>query len=211
MAGWCDTTTCLHIARASLFGSFSTLPILMKRILMDGLLDFPPVFLESVTHSQTASCLAITSTVQLAGVVVWIGHQRGLGMPRHKKTRLLHWPAYRLLFLIQVLDWRPVGVDAFFKFKACPRIVPLTWEHFASVDELVADVKDSAFKKHKAVTFSSSALFFIHTFLFKPHHISHCLLPKQLRLCAHPSPIWGPIRLRGSVTIWVFSQHQSTK
>lgn len=37
---------------------------------MDGLLDFPPVVLESVTHSQTASCLAITSTVQLAGVVV---------------------------------------------------------------------------------------------------------------------------------------------
>lgn len=213
MAGWCDTTTCLHVARASLFGSFSTLSILMKGILMDGLLDFPPVVLESVTHSQTASCLAITSTVQLAGVVVWISHQRGLGMPRHKKTRLLHWPAYRLLFLIQVLDWRPVGVDAFFKFKACPRIVPLTWEHFASVDKLVADVKDSAFKNTKQWHFHPVLYFsFIHTFfLFKPHHISHCLLHKQLHLCAHPSPVWGPIRLRGSVTIWVFSQHQSTK
>lgn len=29
-----------------------------------------------------------------------------LGMPRHRKTRLLHWPAYRLLFHIRVLDWR---------------------------------------------------------------------------------------------------------
>lgn len=75
---------------------------------MDVLLDFPPDVLERTTPTLTAFCLPITPLVQLAGEVVWISHRRGLGMPRHRKTRLLHWPAYRLLFLIRVLDWKRI-------------------------------------------------------------------------------------------------------
>ncbi len=77
-------------------------------ILMDVLLDVPSDVLERTAPSLTAFCLPITSLVQLAGEVVWISHRRGLGMPRHRKTRLLHWPAYRLLFLIRILDWNQI-------------------------------------------------------------------------------------------------------
>lgn len=91
---------------------------------MDVLLDFHPDVLESTTPLLPAFCLPITPLVQLAGEVVWISHRQGLGMPRHRKTRLLHWPAYRLLFLIRVLDWKQIvsfsdreqGVVVFFLF-----------------------------------------------------------------------------------------------
>lgn len=64
--------------------------------------------LERTTPPLPAFCLPITSLVQLAGEVVWISHRRGLGMPRHRKTRLLHWPVNRLLFLIRVLGWKQI-------------------------------------------------------------------------------------------------------
>lgn len=77
-------------------------------ILMDVLLDIPFDILERTTPSLPAFGLPIPSVVQLAGEVVWISHRWGLGMPRHRKTRLLHWPAYRLLFLIRILDWKQI-------------------------------------------------------------------------------------------------------
>lgn len=99
---------------------------------MDVLLDFPSDILEGTTPSLPAFCLPIISLVQSAGEVVWISHRRGLGMPRHRKTRLLHWPAYRLLFLIRVLDWKQIfsgsnreqGVVIFFICKTFSHIAP---------------------------------------------------------------------------------------
>lgn len=106
---------------------------------MDVLLDFPRDVLESTTLSLPAFCLPITSMVQLTGEVVWTSHRWGLGMPRHRKTRLLHWPAYRLLFLIQVLDWRIVvslsnteqGGDIFYSPHrcSCPDVLSLGTEN----------------------------------------------------------------------------------
>lgn len=74
--------------------------------LMDVPLDFPLYVLEST--SLPLSRLPVSSMVPLAREVVWIGHWRGSGMPRHRKTRLLNWPAYILFFLIQVSDWKQV-------------------------------------------------------------------------------------------------------
>lgn len=103
---WDNTTIYSHITPPSVSNYHSK--ISFTWILMDVLLDFPPDVLERTTPSLPAFCLPITSLVQLAGEVVWISHRRGLGMPRHRKTRLLHWPAYRLLFLIRVLDWKQI-------------------------------------------------------------------------------------------------------
>lgn len=72
---------------------------------MDVLLGFPSHVLERTPLSVLTFCQPITSQKLQAGELVWLSHPRGLGMPRHRKTRLLHWPAYRLLFLIRVLDW----------------------------------------------------------------------------------------------------------
>lgn len=92
---------------------------------MDVLLGFPSDTLERNTPSLPAFCLPIISLMQLASEVVWIDRLRGLGMPQHRKTRLLHWPAYRLLFLIRVLNWKQIlclsnriqGVVIFFYFQ----------------------------------------------------------------------------------------------
>lgn len=105
---WDNTTIHWHITPQCFKLTLSFSKISFTWILMDVLLDLPPDVLERTTPTPTAFCLPITPLVQLAGEVVWISHRRGLGMPRHRKTRLLHWPAYRLLFLIRVLDWKRI-------------------------------------------------------------------------------------------------------
>lgn len=58
-------------------------------------------------------------------------------MPRHRKTRLLHWPAYRLLFLIRVLDWKQVILFSN-REQSCHFFIYKTFSHISTAAQTAA-------------------------------------------------------------------------